>query len=92
MNKCNCRVKNYLKQFIRYLRAYPNDYLKQKEMIRNHEYSDLCIHNCNPSQDQHTNLVTLTWFENFIKKLKIDKARQKVFKKDIFRKFVANMV
>ena len=85
---CKCVLKAYLKQFIRYLRKYPNDYFKAKEKIKSKNFTGVCIHTLGDSTEIEQNLMMLTWFEKFADKFSSVKTGFKLRKPEVFKAFV----
>jgi len=89
--ECNCRLKTYVKQFIRHIRGYPNNFLKLKEKLKRKDFNEICVHSSTSQGDFEQNVILTQWFEKFVNNFENSKMRDKVNKPAIFKRFAQMM-
>jgi hypothetical protein len=89
--RCDCQIRRHVKEFIRHLRDKDNNYLKSKEKIRRPELK-MCAHTLGDDLDDEQNLIMLTAFEHFAKGFENERAKGKVKKTRVFKRFCELML
>lgn len=89
--KCQCNVRETLKEFIRYIRHYAPDLsgVKQKLKELNEHKVLTCAHQFQDDAKEERQLLMMAWYNKFLEQFEVGKVRRiKVAKPMIFKKFV----